>query len=98
MAKRQIAAMKGETSAVPRSERHSQKASAAVTIGTGERKAMLGQANQRAAISGSASGVQMLTIATAPPTPMKQRKPQTLAQAWSSPSVFRMSQQAPSKP
>jgi hypothetical protein len=43
-----------------RSVSHSPSAISAVTIGTGERKAILGQLNQRRAISGCASGVQML--------------------------------------
>ncbi len=42
---------------------------AAVTIGTGLRKRMLGQENQRAAMRGSRNGVDRLTATMAVSTP-----------------------------
>jgi len=60
-------------------------------MGTGLRKAMFGQANQRCAISACASGVQMLTPTTAMHTPMKAKRPERRAQRCSAPSVFRIS-------
>src|SRR6516165_472654 len=60
-----MAPRNGVNSCRRRSASHSPSAISAVTIGTGESKAIFGQLNQRRAMSGWASGVQMLTPAMA---------------------------------
>src|SRR5215831_2921859 len=64
-----IAAKNVAVSRVLYSECHSQAAMTRVASGTGARKAMLGQVNQRAAIFGSSIGVQRLTTAMKISTP-----------------------------
>src|SRR6516162_7700456 len=55
-----------------RNASHSPMAISAVTTGTGESKAILGQLNQRRAMSGCSSAVQMLTPAMATSTATRQ--------------------------
>lgn len=57
-----MAATNGAISERLLSARHSQNASAAVAAGAGDRNAMLGQVNQRRAISSSMNGVHRLTM------------------------------------
>ena len=72
------------------------QAISSVMIGTGASSRMFGQENQRRAMSGSITGVQMLTSNTAAHTPRKDNRPCWRAQACRPPSVFSTSQPAPS--
>src|SRR5262245_58058237 len=92
-----IAAMNDADSERLFRERHSQMATISVTNGTGDRNAMLGHENQRAAMSGDANGVQILTAPTPTSTARKHQRPALRAQACRSPSVFRINQPAPNK-
>ena len=93
-----IAPANGSTSARLPSARHVTSATAAVAIGTGANMRMFGHANQRAATASFASGVQMLTMPMAASTATRQMRPCRRAASWMSPSVFRISQPAPSSP
>src|SRR3989441_4115820 len=70
-----IAIANGRASAEPPSARHSQTATANVTMGTGDRKRMLGQENQRSATVCSISGVHRWTMTIAIRTPRRQSRP-----------------------
>lgn len=89
--------MKRPTSLWPLSERQMKNAITAVTTGTGGRKITFGQENQRCAMSGSASGVHMLTAATAMRTPTSAIRAWRRAVNWISPSVLSTSHPAPSR-
>src|SRR3974377_1459491 len=75
-----MAIRNGVNSCRRRKASHSPNASSAVMIGTGDRNAILGQLNQRRAMSGYASGVQILTPAIAARTALSKMLPARLAQ------------------
>src|SRR5512144_2357751 len=97
IAKRPMAAKNGAASRPLSSERHSHNAMNAVAIGSGARYARFGHENQRSAILGSVSGVQMLTIAMKAITPVRARRAHVTAQSWIDPSVLMTSQVDPSR-
>src|SRR4029450_9902861 len=87
-AKRPMAAKNGAKSRPLSSDRHSHSVIKPVAIGSGARYARFGQVNQRSAILGSDSGVQMLTIAMKAITPINAMRAHLIAQTWLGPSVF----------
>ena len=66
-----------------------------VAIGTSAYHAKSGIRNQRSAMRGTASGVQMLTVAIAASRPSRSPAPKRRARASTSPSVFSTSHVAP---
>jgi hypothetical protein len=70
-----MAPKKGVASALLPSDRHVPSAITPDSTGTGANSAMLGQVNQRVATAELMIGVQMLTMAIAITTPMRQMWP-----------------------